>query len=223
MKRIAVVIMALALTLRCGEEEEPSGPGESRWIEGDVLVESVLTDTLGNNMGTVDSPLDGVTVLLMQGGNAVDSTRTEEGEYDFNNVAAGTYAVMARITDEVLLASDSIEVTSPGAVACDPVTFAACVNQTVGLTVAVPYPNPFETGVTIAIMTFQQMGLEVEVWNTAGQMVRTIVDAQVPGGLHTVTWDGTSSTGGTSPAGVYFVVVRGNGGEYFSYASCTKA
>jgi hypothetical protein len=225
MKRVLVALLALvavALLSGCEDEGEPTRPGAGRSIEGQVWIEQVLTDSLGNNLGSAESPLDGVAVLLMQGGSAVDSTHTDGAEYEFHNVDIGTYVVMVRVTDEVFLASDSLEVASEGDVTCDTLRLAACVNQTLGLTVALPYPNPFETAVTAAILTFQEMRLEVEVFNVGGQLVRTVVDTWWPAGLNPVTWDGKDSVGNLSPAGIYFVVVRGNAGEYFSYASCTR-
>jgi hypothetical protein len=57
----------------------------------------------------------------------------------------------------------------------------------------------------------------VQVYNVMGQMVSTLADGYLEAGQHSVTWDGRDTDGNPVAAGVYFVMVRGEG-----YSSSSK-
>jgi hypothetical protein len=57
----------------------------------------------------------------------------------------------------------------------------------------------------------------VQVYNVMGQKVSTLADGYLEGGQHSVTWDGRDTGGNSVAAGVYFVMVRGEG-----YSSSSK-
>ena len=51
----------------------------------------------------------------------------------------------------------------------------------------------------------------IEVFNSVGQKVRTLVDADKPRGPHTVEWDATSDDGAEVASGVYlYRIVAGS-------------
>lgn len=65
------------------------------------------------------------------------------------------------------------------------------------------YPNPFNPETTIR---FQLPGAEhvrVTVYNMNGQLVSTLVDAELTSGYHSVVWHATDATGNGVPSGVY--------------------
>jgi flagellar hook assembly protein FlgD len=50
--------------------------------------------------------------------------------------------------------------------------------------------------------------VRLDVYNSRGQHVRTLVDGERDAGIHRVTWDGTDGRGIEVAAGVYFCELR---------------
>ncbi|MBD3169061.1 MAG: T9SS type A sorting domain-containing protein [candidate division Zixibacteria bacterium] len=66
------------------------------------------------------------------------------------------------------------------------------------------YPNPFNPSTTIDYTLPSASKVNIEVFNLVGQKVKTLVDANVQSGVHSVTWDGTNDNGSKVSSGVYF-------------------
>jgi hypothetical protein len=66
------------------------------------------------------------------------------------------------------------------------------------------YPNPFNPSTTIAFDLPRHSHAKLVVYNLLGEQVATLLDRDLPAGLHRVTWDGTDATGRTVASGVYF-------------------
>lgn len=66
------------------------------------------------------------------------------------------------------------------------------------------YPNPFNPTTEINFALPQAGDVELSVFNLLGQKVTTLVNEAMPAGNHTVTWDGTSESGGAVASGIYF-------------------
>ncbi len=66
------------------------------------------------------------------------------------------------------------------------------------------YPNPFnpETEINFSIPVSEFISLEI--FNTLGQHVRTLVSEQLNAGNHSALWDGRNKLGLTVDSGVYF-------------------
>ena len=69
---------------------------------------------------------------------------------------------------------------------------------------SVPAPNPFAVGTEIAYTVPTQRRVTLRVYNVAGRLIRTLVDATVPAGLHRARWDGRDSAGREARSGIYF-------------------
>lgn len=66
------------------------------------------------------------------------------------------------------------------------------------------YPNPFNPQTTIAFSLKQRGRVRVDVYNVAGQLVKTLLDETRAAGSHTdVRWDGTDAHGSRVASGVY--------------------
>jgi hypothetical protein len=73
------------------------------------------------------------------------------------------------------------------------------------------YPNPFNPVTQFSIDLTAETPVSFVVYNISGQVVRTLVDAVLPAGSHTVTWDGTNGSGEALSSGVYlYRVVAGD-------------
>ena len=66
------------------------------------------------------------------------------------------------------------------------------------------YPNPFNPTTNIAFALPVDSKVSLKIYNVAGQLVRTVVNQTMPAGNHTVTWDGTNSSGDKVASGIYF-------------------
>jgi len=69
---------------------------------------------------------------------------------------------------------------------------------------SVPAPNPFAVGTEIAYTVPIQRRVTLRVYNVAGRLIRTLVDATVPAGVHRERWDGRDSAGREARSGIYF-------------------
>ncbi len=75
------------------------------------------------------------------------------------------------------------------------------------------FPNPFTVSTTIPFELSQSGPVELSVFNTSGQKIKTLVNDSYRSGAHSVTWDGTNQMGEQVTAGVYFYKLRANGVE----------
>jgi hypothetical protein len=65
-------------------------------------------------------------------------------------------------------------------------------------------PNPF-TGMTdIGFSLPADADVDLSVFDASGRVVRTLANATMPAGSHTVAWDGRDESGVQAPAGIYF-------------------
>ena len=66
------------------------------------------------------------------------------------------------------------------------------------------YPNPFNPTTEIWFSLPKACHVNLEIYNTVGQRVATLVDGSMPAGEHSVTWSGSGSGGQSVATGVYF-------------------
>ncbi len=77
------------------------------------------------------------------------------------------------------------------------------------------YPNPFNkarsNGTSIAYNLPNPASILVEIYNSAGALVKTLVDKQQGPGTYYVQWDGRDDMGNQVPTGTYQYVLKSNG------------
>jgi hypothetical protein len=66
------------------------------------------------------------------------------------------------------------------------------------------YPNPFNPETVISYRVKSDAPVTLEVYNLKGQKIRTLVDGNIKGGNHTITWKGDDENGNKVASGVYF-------------------
>jgi len=66
------------------------------------------------------------------------------------------------------------------------------------------YPNPFNAVTQIRYQLTKEADVSLKIYNIAGQMVRTLVNARQPAGFHTAAWDGTHDDRQSVASGIYF-------------------
>ncbi|TFG95242.1 MAG: carbohydrate-binding protein, partial [Calditrichales bacterium] len=70
------------------------------------------------------------------------------------------------------------------------------------------FPNPFNNKTSIPVVLNSRTNVRAEVYNTRGQLVRTLFDADHDAGLLTLSWDGENNTGLPVTSGSYFYMLR---------------
>ena len=66
------------------------------------------------------------------------------------------------------------------------------------------FPNPFNAGTSILFRVPHRSVATLEVVNILGERIATLLDGRIEAGIHSVSWNGTTSNGRTVPTGVYF-------------------
>ncbi|MCP4710306.1 MAG: T9SS type A sorting domain-containing protein [Planctomycetes bacterium] len=66
------------------------------------------------------------------------------------------------------------------------------------------YPNPFNPRTTIGYTLANKSEVKLAVYNSSGQLVKTLVDEQQPAGPYSVDWDGSNNAGARVGSGIYF-------------------
>ncbi len=93
---------------------------------------------------------------------------------------------------------DSNPLTSVNDVSIQPDAFGLLQN----------YPNPFNPTTKITYTLKSEGDLQLTVYNTLGQKVKTLVNQKVAAGEFTAHWDGTNATGEKVVSGVYLYKLK---------------
>ncbi|MDZ4182911.1 MAG: C25 family cysteine peptidase, partial [Candidatus Cloacimonadaceae bacterium] len=74
------------------------------------------------------------------------------------------------------------------------------------------YPNPFNPTTTIAFNATASGNAKLLIYNIKGQVVKTLLDSEVPRGNHSIVWNGLDDSGKAVGSGLYFynLVMNGN-------------
>ncbi len=119
----------------------------------------------------------------------------------------GNTAVAAHVVDEDGDRLPGIEFALTADV---PTTIAAETATTLPQTteLADNYPNPFNPITHIRFALPHAAAVQLSVYNTAGQKIRTLVDKTLDAGHHKAVWDGRDRSGYNAASGVYFAVLE---------------
>jgi hypothetical protein len=66
------------------------------------------------------------------------------------------------------------------------------------------YPNPFNPATEIRFLAPNAGDAKVEIYNVAGQLVKTVFNGRVEAGIRNVNWDGKDTNGNSVSSGIYF-------------------
>ena len=66
------------------------------------------------------------------------------------------------------------------------------------------HPNPFNPATRIHYQLPEATFVELVIFNTLGQKIRTLVSSQQTAGFHQIEWDGRNEAGLAVPSGLYF-------------------
>jgi hypothetical protein len=71
-----------------------------------------------------------------------------------------------------------------------------------------PYPNPFNPSASIDYELNKVSRVTVKIYNSAGKLVRTLVNQTEAPGYRSITWHGLDNDGRPVPTGVYLLVME---------------
>jgi hypothetical protein len=66
-------------------------------------------------------------------------------------------------------------------------------------------PNPFSSATDISYTVKDRSGIRLEIYNSKGQKVKTLIDAMEAAGVHQVNWNGTDDNQQKVAGGIYFL------------------
>ena len=73
-----------------------------------------------------------------------------------------------------------------------------------GFSLSQNYPNPFNPETEISFFLSEKAPVSLVVYNVFGQKVRELINATLPVGSYSVSWDGTDDHGNRLASGMYF-------------------
>ena len=173
--------------------------------------DQLAADFVINNLGTV--PLSGTITYpacmgLTHNGSAVANDSAYTIPVGESHTYTLTYTVPSPAVNldvEIIITSN--DTTTPSLVI--PVHVQANVaNNDAGSIPLVTelegnYPNPFNPETTISFSTKEAGPVRVCVFNVKGQLVRELVDGDLPAGNHRVVWNGKDSSNRGVSSGIY--------------------
>lgn len=66
------------------------------------------------------------------------------------------------------------------------------------------FPNPFNPFTTIRFNLFKSDKIKLQIVNPDGELIKTLIEKELPPGQHEVVWDGTDNNNHKVSSGVYF-------------------
>lgn len=66
------------------------------------------------------------------------------------------------------------------------------------------FPNPFNSSTSISVKLPRDANVKLNIYNSIGQLVKTVAEGTYTAGTHTFLWDGTDASGSITSSGVYF-------------------
>ncbi len=70
------------------------------------------------------------------------------------------------------------------------------------------FPNPFNPETNIVYSLPNASMLKMNIYNSSGQMVKTLVNGTMQAGVHVINWNGTNDQNMKVSSGVYFLIVE---------------
>lgn len=70
------------------------------------------------------------------------------------------------------------------------------------------YPNPFNPSTTISYALNNNDHIQISIYNTKGQLIRTLLDQQQSAGIYNILWDGKNDHQQSIASGLYFLKMQ---------------
>jgi hypothetical protein len=90
-------------------------------------------------------------------------------------------------------------------------SYQEIVNQ--GFEISKNFPNPFAYQTTVNYLVTKPQKVQVNIFTSFGQKVKTLAVGDLAIGDYSVKWDGTDNSGASVPKGLYLLEISGPGGR----------
>jgi subtilisin family serine protease len=100
--------------------------------------------------------------------------------------------------------------SSPVGIGDDEVALQVPAN---GLVLGSCYPNPFNPSTAIPFSLAADGDVRLAVYSVAGELVKVLVDKELPAGSHLARWDGSDLSGRPVSSGIYFATLMSGNGQ----------
>lgn len=128
---------------------------------------------------------------------------------------SGTHSISVKVADEVEELVHTWTVLVP--VSADNPELAPLSTQLFPL-----FPNPFKGHTTISYSIKQPGNTSLKVYNTKGQLIKTLCNSQHAAARYKLGWDGTDNIGVSVASGVYYIRMISSGEAYITKALLIK-
>ena len=70
------------------------------------------------------------------------------------------------------------------------------------------YPNPFNASTTITFSLPESVQTSIRIYNSTGQLLRTLFDGRLEAGINNILWDSKDENGMVISSGLYFYRIK---------------
>lgn len=168
--------------------------------------------TRSNTVKTIETDRSLIGYKVYRNNTPIATINSSTRTYTDSNIQIGqtyNYYVVALYTEGVSMASNTVTVNINANEDPTDVVTATTLKSN--------YPNPFNPTTTIAYSVLERSFTTIEVFNSKGQKVRTLLNQIMDAGNHTITWNGTDDRNMTVTSGVYMLRMTSN-----NYSSVRK-
>ena len=199
--------------------------GTFKWAIKGVYTNGVLSLAAFSNAITVPTAVTGtLTGTVRNAGNVpIMGAVITAGLFTTTTTANGGYSMLLPIgTYSVVCTATGYQtITHPGVVITQGQTTVSSFTMPVGnedevnvevTSLNANYPNPFNPSTTISFDIKTKSPVRVEIYNTKGQLIRTLVNEVKASGRYRVIWNGKDENGTSVASGIYHY--RMQAGDY---------
>ncbi len=164
----------------------------------------------------IDSINDWISLSVDGGDLHAGETDEIDVDFDTSNQDPGEYTCNIVITDD-LMNETYIPVTLTVVSVLAEDDLIPLENHLSG-----NYPNPFSLTTGRSNSTIIKFGLsekadvKINIYNSKGQKVRTLIDENKEAGYHAISWNGKDDFGRTATSGIYFYKLKTGNGKFSS-------
>ncbi|MEA2096042.1 MAG: agmatine deiminase family protein [Candidatus Cloacimonadota bacterium] len=182
----------------------------------EVLVEIMQMTNIGGLSMDYDitESADWLSIDPVSGTLLAGASTNIEFTFDTTDMTVGDYSV------DVIIIDDREETIVPISLT---ITGTNTHNDIVGAETKLlgNYPNPFNPETAIKYNLKNNSEVTIKIYNTKGQLVRTLVNSSQEAGIHSTVWNGKDTNGRDVSSGIYFSTFDANDKES-DYTSVKK-
>jgi hypothetical protein len=139
----------------------------------------------------------------------IEASESHSFSVSFSPTTAGLKTANLTITHNASSSPDVVTLHGNGSVSETDVI--ACISRT---ELHGNHPNPFNPETTISFTLLTDEEVLIEIYNTRGQKIHTLVNSSMRAGIYSVLWDGRDENGVSVGSGIYFY--RMSAGSFMS-------